>query len=95
MKKADNEYLADIIATTSVRKMKKFKKGNKEHGGGHIWEVPGMLKNLEEELDDAEIYTYTLRFQLETCRTMLITKNYQAALGLLNDILSYDDSKEA
>lgn len=90
MKKADNQYLAAIIADNAVATKKKYLKGQKEHGG-HLWEKPGMLQNLEEELTDGLTYAYTIRYQLVTV-LLLWDENPVAAKDLLKDIL-YEPEK--
>jgi hypothetical protein len=81
-----DEHLADIIGTQVTRTQRKYKKGHKEHGG-NLWEKPGMLQMLEEELTDAFTYSHTLRFQLDTVLMFLETGNTLAAKELLKDIL--------
>ena len=43
---------------------KKYKAGQKEHGG-NLWQKPGMLDNMEEEVVDMWHYIQALRVQLE------------------------------
>lgn len=49
---------------------RKYEAGQLEHGG-KMWEKPGMLDHLEEELVDAWHYIRTLRRQIEEAKSKL------------------------
>lgn len=49
---------------------KKYEAGQIEHGG-KMWEKPGMLDHLEEELVDAWHYIRTLRRQINEAKQKL------------------------
>lgn len=82
----DHLYLNEMLGAEYNAAHTKFMKGVAEHGGG-IWEAPGMLKNLEEEMIDAKVYAYTLRKQLTEVHNLLKNDLPAQAEALLGRIL--------
>ena len=63
MNKQQKQYMTEAIASFAVKAEKKFRKGQKEHGG-NFWEKSGMLKNAEDEALDFWYYIFNLRHQM-------------------------------
>ena len=57
-------HLQSIIDYLSKDLERKYRAGQREHGG-NLWEKPGMLNHAIDEVVDLVVYLYTLRAQLE------------------------------
>ena len=80
------EHLSAIIAHFSGALFTKYHRGQEEHGG-YLWEKPGMLVMLEQELLDATVYHFTLRQQLQSSLDYLVGRDFESAKKILIDIL--------
>lgn len=58
------EHLARIKAKFLADVDKKYRAGQKEHGG-NLYEKKGMLDMAIEEVTDLAVYLYTLKEQLD------------------------------
>ena len=52
---------------------KKYRSGQKEHGG-NLWEKKGIIGMIKEEIEDLWVYVVTLEEQLEESGISLGTK---------------------
>lgn len=84
MKEFDPE---ENIQQVSEAWLKKFKVGQKEHGGNFA-ECPGLLRESQNEVLDLLSYLPCLRLQLEEVRRLVRVGKQDEALELLGKILS-------
>lgn len=63
MKKANKDHMLRVSADFVIAYQKKYPKGQKQHGG-NLWQKPGMLKNMEEEILDQWSYYHVMKEQL-------------------------------
>ena len=78
------EHISGILGWLSNVMTGKYHRGQKEHGGS-LWQKPGALANLEEEIMDLPVYYKTAKDQL---RQMAIegrsaTEAYESLYGEL------------
>ena len=64
MTKKQEQHLQRIKNSFSKEVSRKYRIGQKEHGG-NLFEKPGMLDMAIEEVLDLAVYLYTLREQSE------------------------------
>jgi hypothetical protein len=67
--KGQRAHLARVLEDHSGLIQRKYKAGQKEHGG-NCWEKPGMLAHAMDEAADLPVYLHTLAEQM----TALIAK---------------------
>jgi hypothetical protein len=79
-------HLEEILSDQQDRTITKYVKGQQEHGGD-LWDKPGMLENLEDEITDLIAYKYTLRIQLKQVLDLLEDNNPDEARERLTMIL--------
>lgn len=78
---------AQQIATRIVADvLEKYDKGQKEHGG-FLWQKPGVLKMLRQELLDGITYEDTLRYQIQSALEYLTAGDIESGKKVLTDIL--------
>ena len=56
-------HLQVVLSENTKRITRKYRAGQKEHGG-RLWEKGGMLGHVEAEVTDLNVYLPTLRAQL-------------------------------
>ena len=82
---------ADQIARDFTRAYKgKYMKGQKEHGG-KLWEKPGMLNHMTEEILDLVSYVEVLNEQANKASVALEAGDYDQAKYWLDKILDDGD----
>lgn len=67
--------------------MKKYAKGQVEHGG-NMWEKPGMLHNSYMELIDMLFYISSVGTQIQMARDFLEYKQVDQAKKILDGLLA-------
>mgnify|MGYP001583976556 CR=1 FL=1 len=65
-----DEHLNGIHRRLTQDLYEKYRRGQAEHGG-KLWESPGMLRELRNELIDLITYEDTLAYQLGEIRDLL------------------------
>lgn len=80
-------FLDDLISHQAFATDKKYRKGQKEHGG-KLWEKPGMLRNIEFENTDQSTYAFALRKQLNRVLEYQLEGSYEKATEIIKMILA-------
>lgn len=57
-------HLRGLVSEFETRVRAKYQKGAEEHGG-NLWEKPGIIEMILEEIEDLWVYTFTLKQQLD------------------------------
>lgn len=73
MKQSQEDHLFDIIDKFSVMVDKKYRKGQREHGGD-LWLKAGLINFAIEEALDQVVYLLTLKSQLDSGDYYSLTK---------------------
>jgi len=80
------QHLQRVISFWAKFVSDKYWKGQIEHGG-NLWEKPGMLRHIEQETADFNVYLSTLRDQLTEVLADLRALRYERATDRLEEIL--------
>jgi hypothetical protein len=86
MSPQQQNHLQAIVADQEHKLLYKYPKGQKENGGD-LWDKPGMMENVEEEITDLITYKYTLRMQLQQVLDLLEASDAEKAKHRLAMIL--------
>lgn len=99
MTKEQQKFVAECIAHFTVRDKKKYKVGQKEHGGD-FWKKSGLLNEGMNETLDQWNYLYAVKFQIQEVALLIrelneldltkvegLSRNSQIGIELENKIL--------
>ena len=86
------EHISEIIADNSAKLLDKYHKGQAEHGG-NLWQKPGMIQMLEQEILDATTYQHTIRYQVQSALEYLLNDDVESCKKILVDLLGEPTDK--